>query len=107
MAQAKRSRRNDRSVTSILTALEAYRKEHPRASVDAYRRNPGSVRVRVIDPDFRTLDLVDRDSLLWTYLDVLPEETQAEISMLVLVTPGERRTSLANLEFEHPSPSLL
>jgi stress-induced morphogen len=105
MAQAKRSKQEDRYVTKIRGALEAYREKHPRASVDAYRQNPASVRVRVIDPDFQGIDRVDRDSLIWTHLHTLPEDIQSEISMLVLLTPGETDSSLANLEFEHPIPS--
>lgn len=99
--------KEDRYVVKIKQALEAYRKDHARATVDAYRQNPASIRVRVVDPDFKGLDLVDRDSLMWTYLDGLPDEVQAEISMLVLVTPQETKTSMANLEFEDPIPSAL
>ena len=40
-------------------------------------------------------------------LEKLPEEVQSDISMVVLLTPAETKRSLANLEFEDPSPSLI
>ncbi len=107
MTKARRAKTPDQYVTAILQALEAYRKDHPRATFDAYRRNSASVRVRVIDSDFQGIDRVDRDDLVWKYLEPLPEDVQTEISMLVLVTPRERKTSLASVEFEYPSPSRL
>ena len=94
-------------LTAILEALETYRKDHPHAAFEAYRRNSASIRIQVIDPDFQGMDRVDRDDLTWKYLESLPEDIQSDISMLVLVTPKERKTSLASLEFEHPSPSRL
>jgi hypothetical protein len=105
MAQTNRVKREDRFVNQIQGALEPYREKHPRAIVDAYRYNPACVRIRVIDPDFKGMDRVDRDTLIRTFLETLPDDVQGEISMLVLVTPGERKTSLANQEFEHPVPS--
>ncbi len=94
-------------VEKILGALLAYKDKHSKAILEAYRRNSASVRVRVIDPDFQGMDRVDRDDLTWKYFESLPEDIQSEISMLVLVTPKERKTSLASLEFEHPSPSMI
>jgi hypothetical protein len=102
-----KANRSDPPLESILKALEEYKREHPRARCDAYRRNSVSIRVRVIDPGFKGKDLVDRDPYLWTYLERLPEDVQSEISMLVLITPGEAKKSFANLEYENPSPSLL
>ena len=107
MAQAKRNRRNDQSVRSILAALEAYTAAHPSARVKAYRQNSACVRVRIIDPDFQKMDRVERDDMIWEYLDDLPEDVQSEVSMLVLVTPEETKTSMANLEFEHPARSAI
>lgn len=37
----------------------------------------------------------------------LPEETLADLMMLVLVTPEEMKSSILNFEFEHPSPTML
>ena len=37
----------------------------------------------------------------------LPDDTQADIMILLLLTPEEARGSLMNFEFERPSPSPL
>lgn len=107
MANEKRKKKADDYVDKILLALNEYQAQHPQAKCDAYRRNFASIRVRVIDPDFSGMDRVERDSLIWTFLGSLPEKIQSEISMLVLVTPDETTRSLANLEFEDSSRSLL
>ncbi len=71
------------------------------------RQNNVSVRIRIIDPDFQGKDRVDRDTYAWQFLDDLPDETKADITMLLLLTPKEAKTSLANAEFEEPIPSRL
>ena len=43
--------------------------------------------------------------MVWRYLDSLPDEAVADVSMLVLIAPSEAKTSGANLEFEDPLPS--
>ena len=99
---------SDESVAQILDALDEYERQHPAAAIELYRYNGGSVRVRIIDPSFDGIDPVDRDNRLWKLLDAkLPEDVVSDISFLILLTPEETATSLANLEFEHPSPSLL
>ena len=35
----------------------------------------------------------------------LPEETQSDVTILLLLAPEEAGRSLMNLEFENPSPS--
>ena len=107
MSHTKKNREEDRYVKQIRETLAAYKEKHPEASVNAYRQNSASVRVRVIDPDFNGMDRVDRDTLIRTYLVAMPEDVRSEISMLVLVTPKETKTSLANQEFEHPTRSRL
>jgi hypothetical protein len=49
---------------------------------------------------------VERNDRVWKYLDGLSDDEQGDISMLVLLTPGETSRSPANLEFEDPVPSL-
>ena len=100
-------KKHDKDVKQILDALEAYTAHHPRAVVEAYRRNSASIRVRIVDPDFKGIDRIDREVPVWAILDTLPEEVKADISMLVLVTPPEAKKSGASLEFEDPAPSLL
>ncbi len=87
--------------------LNKYAPEHPKAKIDVRRYNSVSVRVRIIDPDFAGYTQTARDTLVWAFLDTLPEDVLAEISLLVLLTPQEARTSLMNREFEDPMPTLL
>ncbi len=91
----------------VAEVLALYQAEHSQAQIDLYRQNSVSVRVRVIDPDFRSLSRSDRHELIWQYFQPLTEEEQADISMLVLLTPDETAKSMANLEFEDPVPSVL
>ena len=82
--------------------------------VDAYRYNSASLRVRVIDARFETMPRDERDSLVEPHIEQLPETTQSDIVNLVLLSPSEFeqpeksfREWMQNLEFEHPSPSML
>lgn len=89
---------------------KALRREFP--LVEAYRYNSASIRVRVIDPRFANLSIAERDDLVAPHLESLPESLQADIMMLLALTPEEVRDHvgvrwLTNLEFEHPSRSLL
>jgi stress-induced morphogen len=87
----------------------ALRKEFP--TTDAYRYNSASIRVRVIDPRFEGKSISQRDAMVEPFLAELPEQTQADIMNLITLTPGEIKDSigksLANLEFEEPSKSML
>lgn len=104
---AGRSRQRDPQVAAIESLLNgAYKPHHPKAEISVRRRNPVSIRVRVIDPDFRGISLVERDERLRAILWELPEEIQADLTMLLLLTPEEAKTSFANLEFEEPSQPL-
>ncbi len=84
------------------------------ATVDAYRYNSASIRVRVIDPRFEGLSHEQRDAMVEPHLDQLPESTQADIMNLFTFAPSELQQSpktfrefLLNTEFEDPSPSML
>jgi len=81
---------------------------------DAYRYNPASIRVRVIDERFEGLTLEKRDAMVEPILDQLPEGTQSEIINLFTFAPSElqdtprlTREFIQNVEFEEPSPSML
>jgi stress-induced morphogen len=103
---AKKNRNGDRYVEQIRAVLEAkYQPSHPNARIDVKRYNSVSVRVRIIDPDFAGRSRTDRDEEIWGILQSLPEDYQAEISALLLITPREAKTSLMNQEFEDPTPS--
>jgi stress-induced morphogen len=107
MAPSSRKKTTDPIVARILDGLQAYKRKHARAAIEAYRRNPGSVRIRIIDPSFAGKDEIQREEAVWGFIDRLPEDVRLDISMLVLVTPDEVDDSLANREFESPTPSLL
>ena len=84
------------------------------ATVDAYRYNSASIRVRVIDSRFEGLPHEKRDAMVEPHLEQLPERTQADIINLFTFAPSELqqtgktfREFLLNSEFEDPSPSML
>jgi hypothetical protein len=97
----------DADVVSVAEVLKkGYGAKHARAKIDVYRYNSCSIRIRVIDPDFNGLDRVERDNLIWEDLENLDEDTRSQVTMIVLLVPGEEKTSLGNLEFSNPSPPL-
>jgi len=107
MSPETRSNEMDQSERQVQEALEAYQCDHPGAEIVTYRQNNVSIRIRIVDPDFADLDRVEREDLVWRLLEGLPDDVRADITMLVLITPDERGTSLANLEFDKPIPSRL
>lgn len=102
-----RDKTADTRLQAIADALLAYEKQHPNANVEVYRQNSVSVRVRIVDPDFTGVSKADRHDDVWNYLEPLDEELQAEISILLLLTPKEMQNSFANYDFENPIPSQL
>ena len=107
MSRKPRAAEKDASVTKIRSVLAKYETVHPKAKIDIYRQNDAAIRIRVIDPDFKDMDRVDRDSEVWQFLDKLPAEVLGEIYLLLLLTPQETAKSFANMEFENPIPSRL
>jgi stress-induced morphogen len=107
MTRSRQHAESDTRVPQIEDALAEYRRGHAKAKIKVRQHNPVSIRVRILDPDFRGKDLVDREKEVWHILERLPDEVQADITMVLLLTPEEARDSLANYEFEHPTPSLL
>ena len=74
-------------------------------NVEAYRYNSASIRVRVIDEAFLGKSKAEREQMLASLLDSLPDKTQRDITILLLLAPEETTTSMMNVEFEQPSPS--
>jgi stress-induced morphogen len=88
----------------ILSLLrQTYLPSHPRAQVRAYRYNSASVRVRIIDPDFAGKDTAEREDMVWPILESLPGRILEDISVLLLLPPEEKDSSLLSLEFDDPS----
>jgi hypothetical protein len=98
---------SDKIIKRIIKVLQEYQAAHPESRIDLYRQNSVSVRIRIIDPGFADRNKIDRNKTVWEYLGKLPEDTQSDISMLILITPEEERKSFANSEFEDPVPSNL
>jgi hypothetical protein len=102
-----RTKHPDATLKRIVDALKPYEAAHPRAKIEVYRQNSVSVRIRVIDEKFKGTSRAEREEELWKALEALPDETVAEISLLLLLTPTEAKESLANYEFDNPVPSKL
>jgi stress-induced morphogen len=92
---------------AVMKSLEAYEARHPRAEIEGYSEDPLSIKLRIVAPDFQGLSRTDRHNAIWRELETLPEETLSYLSVLLLLTPEERKTSFASLEFDDPVPSTL
>jgi hypothetical protein len=103
---ARRKAKADVHVRKIREILETqYARDHSQAEIEVKRYNSVSVWVRIIDPDFRGTSKADRDDAVWKVLEMLPEETSSEVTLLFLFTPEEANGSIMNAEFERPTPS--
>jgi hypothetical protein len=105
MAIKLRVQRPDPILRQIVNALKEYDAAHPDGEIEAYRQNSVSVRIRIVNPKFAGRSRAQREEELWTFLNKLPEEATAEISLLLLLTPDEAKKSFANVEFDNPIPS--
>ena len=74
----------------------------PRDLPRAYRYNPASIRVRIVDPRFKDKNRSEREKMVMAIVRTLPEETRQELTVLLLLTPDELADSLMNRQFEHP-----
>ena len=99
------SKASDGDLERLTQALAGYEAEHPRARIKVYRQNSVSLRARIIDPDFTGIDRGQRHEAIWRLIEGLPEETQSQLSILLLLTPEEAKRSFANVDFDHPIPS--
>jgi len=97
----------DKVIKKVMGALEPYAAANPAAQVDVYRQNVVSIRIRIVDPSFHRLEKSQRHTKVWKFLEKLPEDVQSDISMLLLLTPDEKATSIGNLEFDDPVPSTI
>ncbi len=98
---------SDATIDEIKTSLADYEKDHQNAEIEIYRQNCVSVRIRIIDTDFRGLSRSDRHQKVWKYLGPVSDETISDVTLLLLLTPEERQSSFANFEFENPVPSAI
>lgn len=107
MAKPKPIRDDDEVGQEILAYLDEYRAAHPGSTTRAYRQNSSAVRVRIVDPGFRGMSFVQRDTEVRKSLNCLSDEALFQLTMLLLMTDDELKKSLANLDFEDPIPSRL
>ena len=96
-------RRTDAGAAAVEAALKA---AFPTAVVEAYRYNPASIRVRVIDAAFERKSRVQRHRRVSPALATLPADVERDIVVLLLLTPAEHEagTSLMDAEFDDPLP---
>ena len=73
----------------------------------AYRYSPYSIRARIVDPRFKKMNRSERDKMVLPLIQTLPDETQEDLTILLLLAPDELKDSLMNREYENPSPSLV
>lgn len=92
----------DPVVEKIAGAIRLYTDAHPSAAADIYRYSNVSVRVRVVDPDFRRKSRSERHRIVWPLLYALDEDALADLTILLLLTPEEQTSSIANIDFENP-----
>ena len=95
---------SNRRVTAETQAVEALLAEHF-DGVEAYRFNPASIRVRILDERFRGLTKSARLSMVEPWLAKLPEDIETDIVFILLIAAGEEELpdfSLMNRDFEQP-----
>jgi len=98
-------RKGDTALDAVQHALRPYGADHAKARIEARRRSPWVVHLRIIDPDFKGVDDVDRFNLIWSCLEKLPESVASQVSLLLLLTPAEAKKSPMNLDFEDVTSS--
>ena len=99
--------KTDAAIKKVIGQLDRYEADHPQAEIEVYRKNAASIRVRVVDPAFQPLSRSERSRMVWPLLRELPEDVLSEVSMVLLLSPEEKASSLVSLEFDDPSPSRL
>jgi len=100
--------RDDKHVERIRAILEGrFGSEHPKAKVNVYRYNSASIRIRIIDRAFAGKIIPQREEMVWPILEALPQATLSEITVLLLISPRERKRSFMSMEFDNPIPSKL
>jgi stress-induced morphogen len=96
----------DAAVGTLKTVLDEYEQQHAGSAAALYRQNSGAIRIRIVDPRFAGRSKSQRHDDVWDFISHrLTEDARQEISVLLMLSPGEDRTSLMNLEFDDPIQS--
>lgn len=92
-----------RAIEALLKEkFPGYSEEFP---PEAYRHNSVSIRVRLVHDEFRDTTRSAREQRVLPIIRTLAEETQQDITVLLLLAPNEVESSMMNVEFEHPVES--
>jgi stress-induced morphogen len=101
-----RNGRITRETKNIEKLLKQHFPDHPKDYPPiAYRYNPVSIRVRLVHKSFDGKSLWDRDQMVLPIIETLPEKTQADLILMLLLSPSEARRRVGYQEFEmqgHP-----
>jgi stress-induced morphogen len=98
----------DALVKKFAKILGEYERENPGAVATVYRQNSAAIRVRVVDERFARMSKPDRHDRVWRFIsDRLSDDEIQELSILLLLSPAEQRSSFLNAEFDDPVPSSL
>lgn len=96
---------SDDDLKWLANALKAFEKKHSAAKCIVYRYNPAAIRIKIVDSVFADMTKSERHDYAFGFLKKVPEDTVAQVSVLLCLAPGEH--SLLDAEFSDPSPSML
>lgn len=85
---------------ALMSALEAYQADFPKAKVAWTAPERFGVRIRIVDPSFRGMEKSNRHTRVWKYLNRLTDEQAQDVAVLLLLTPEEGKKPLAEFAFE-------
>lgn len=95
----------DEVVELFVARLTTYLKDHPDAVAEVYRDSEyHAVRVRVVDPRFRTMSWSERHGAVWPIFRSMDLEPLNELYSLVTVPPEEVRALGSSLKFNDEMP---
>jgi len=98
----------DDVVMRVKAVLDEYESRYPGATAELYRQNPASIRIKIVDDRFAGRPKGQRHDEVWDFLAArLNEDDMQDISVLLPLATSDLRSSLMNLEFEHPTDSKL
>jgi stress-induced morphogen len=98
----------DALVEKVKSVLDEYERQHSGAVATLYRQNSVSIRIRIVDESFTRLSKPERHDRAWKFIsDRLDDEEIQDISVLLLLSPDEQRSSFMNFDFDDPIPSTL
>src|SRR5262245_22269653 len=100
------TKKRTRETAQVEKVLCEHFPDHPpKYPPRAYRYNPASIRVRVVDPRFKGKSFFERLDMVRPVLkENLPEETWWDIMVILCLAPDEVKEAPANRLFEKAIP---